>query len=213
MIGTSLLEYVFIRACIIGLSSVAPLSIFYCLTWVLSYYFKFPKFFDVPLPFKLWALAEVIFYLFVNLIYREKLQYEALHPPAPARQERKALFELCNDNIPDPEAYLKKWFLGAPPNEIRRDNIKEFFLWAFFNRDGPPGEDDEELEEYVVATERLLGRKIEKGKGSAICLRLTIDAVCMFHRSILWYFVSSRAAPPVSSVSDGQNSALVSSIS
>jgi hypothetical protein len=151
---------------------------------------KLPVLFDAPLPFKLWALIEVIFYIFVNVIYREKLQYEALHPPAPSRNKRKELFELCNSNIPDPEAYLWKWFLGASANEIRRDNVKEFFLWAFFNRDGPPGEDDEELEEYVVATEILLGRKIEEGRGNAVCLRLTIDDVNIYHRSILWYFVS-----------------------
>ncbi len=191
MIGTSLLEYLFIRACIVGLQSVAPLSITYCLIYLLSCITKLPISLDIPLPFRLWALAEVVFYGFVSVIYRERLQYEALHPPAPARNKRKELFELCNNNIPDPEAYLKKWFLEAPANEIKRDNVKEFFLWAFFNRDGPPGEDDDELEEYVVATESLLGRKIEEGRGSAVCLRLTIDGVSTSHRSILWYFVSS----------------------
>ena len=192
MIGTSLLEYIFIRACIVGLRSVAPLSIIYWLTWTLAHLFVRPAPIDVPLPLKCWTLAEVFFYLFVSLVYREKLQYEALHPPAPPRPERKELFELCNSNISDPEAYLKKWFLEAPANEIKRENIKEFFLWAFFNRDGPPGNDDEELEEYVVATEIRLGRKIEEGRGNAVCLRLTIDAVSMSHRSILWYFVSPR---------------------
>jgi hypothetical protein len=190
MIGTSLLEYVFIRACIIGLQSVAPLCIIYCLTWGFSRITNLPLLFDAPLPFKFWALIEVIFYIFVNVIYREKLQYEALHPPAPPRNKRKELFELCNNNIPDPEAYLRKWFLGQSANEIKRDNVKEFFLWAFFNRDGPPGEDDEELEEYVVSTEILLGRKIEEGRGNAVCLRLTIDGVNIYHRSILWYLVS-----------------------
>jgi hypothetical protein len=190
MIGTSLLEYVFIRACILGLQSVAPLSIVYCLIWVVSCHLELPIIIGTPLPFKIWVLAEVFFYVFVNLIYREKLQYEAMHPPAPPRKERKRLFELCNSNIPDPEAYLNKWFLGAPIDEIKRENVKDFFLWAFFNRDGPPGKDDEELEEYMLATEILLGRKIEKGRGNAVCLRLTIDGVSIFHRSILWYLVS-----------------------
>jgi uncharacterized membrane protein YhdT len=192
MIGTSLLEYIFIRACIIGLQSVAPLSIIYCLAWLLSHITKvpLPGAIDLPLPFKFWTLAEVIFYVFVNVIYREKLQYEALHPAALARSERKELFQRCNESIPDTEAYLEKWFLGAAKDEIKRDNVKEFFLWAFFNRDGPPGQDDEELEEYVVALEALLGRKIQEGRGNAVCLRLTIDGVGMLHRSILWYLVS-----------------------
>lgn len=67
--------------------------------------------------------------------------------------------------------------------------MKEFFLWAFFNRDGLPGGDDEELEEYIVAAERQLGRTIDEGRGSAACLRLTLDPVNMLHRSILWYSV------------------------
>jgi hypothetical protein len=194
MIGTSLLEYIFIRGCIIGLQSVAPLSIIYCSAWLLSHLTKLPlpTAIDIPLPFKLWTLAEVIFYGCVNLIYREKLQYEALHPAAPARHERKELFDRCNQSIPDIDAYLEKWFLGASKDEIKRDNVKEFFLWAFFNRDGPPGEDDDELEEYVAATEALHGRNIQEGRGNAVCLRLTIDGVSMSHRSMLWYFVSSH---------------------
>ena len=198
MIGTSLQKYIFIRTCIIGLQSIAPLSIIYCLTWFLSWSITFPVPFDVPRPLKIWAAAEVIFYILVSIVYREKLQYEALHPPAPARKDRKELFDLCNHNIADHEAYLNKWFLGASADEIKRDNVKEFFLWAFFNRDGPPGKDDEELEEYVVATENLLGREIKNGRGSAVCLRLTIDRVSMSHRSILWYLVSralSRSGP------------------
>jgi len=82
--------------------------------------------------------------------------------------------------------------LDAPAVEIKRDNLKEFFLWAFFNRGGPPGEDDDELEEYIVATEDLIGRKIEPGRGNAQCLRLTLDKVDMLHRTLAWYSVSYR---------------------
>lgn len=67
--------------------------------------------------------------------------------------------------------------------------MKEFFLWAFFNRGGLPGDDDEELDGYVDATEKQLGRPIEEGRGKAVCLRLTLDKVCMLHRSLVWYFV------------------------
>ena len=79
--------------------------------------------------------------------------------------------------------------------DIRRDNVKDFFLWAFFNRGGEPGDDNLELEEYVAATEALLGRSLEEGRGKAECLRLTIDPVAMLHRSLVWYFVHPPAAP------------------
>lgn len=68
--------------------------------------------------------------------------------------------------------------------------MKEFFLWAFFNRGGPPGDDEEELEEYVQVMERLLGREIQSGRGNATCLRLTLDKVDMKHRSLMWYSAS-----------------------
>ena len=67
---------------------------------------------------------------------------------------------------------------------------KDFFLWAFFNRGGPPGEDDEELEEYIALTEELLGREIKPGRGNAECLRLTLDRVDTMHRTLVWYLVS-----------------------
>lgn len=192
MIGNSTFDYVFIQSCIYGLHVIAPLSLLYCLIQILRYGLTNAASHRIPILLELWAASEATFYLLVHFWYRSHLQSAARHPPAPSREARKELFELCNANIPDPETYLRKWFLGAPTETIKRGNLKEFLLWAFFNRGGPPADDNEELEEYVVATERLLGRKIEAGRGSATCLRLTLDQVTMLHRSILWYSVSPR---------------------
>jgi hypothetical protein len=189
MIGTSTYDYFFIQACIFGLHYVAPLCISYCLIQILLYGLRPALSHRLPIILELWAVAETIFYITVHLLYRQHLQSEARHPPAPSRERRRELFTLCNANIPDPEVYLRTWFLGAPAETIKRDNLKEFFLWAFFNRGGLPWEDDEELEEYIVATERLLGRELEEGRGSAVCLRLTLDPAKMLHRSLLWYWV------------------------
>ena len=153
------------------------------------------------------AVAETLFYLLVYLPYRFHLQREALHPPILSRPERKNLFLRCNENIVDGEAYLKKWFLGAPAKEIKRENLKEFFLWAFFNRGGPPGDDDEELEEYIALTEELLGRDVEPGRGNAECLRLTLDRVEMMHRTLAWYLVSLNAYATEHSLTDPRLSA------
>ncbi|TVY33072.1 hypothetical protein LOCC1_G008870 [Lachnellula occidentalis] len=186
MIGTSRAELYFIRFCIVGLHYLAPLAVLYCVLSIILHGFKAATY-RVPLIIESIALAETLFFFCVYIPYSIYLQREAVHPPAPTREERTELFRLCNDNIPDPEAYLRKWFLGAPLSEIKRENLKEFLLWAFFNRGGPPGEDDEELEEYVSATEKLLGRPIEKGTGNAKCLRTTLDRVGMLHRSLVWY--------------------------
>jgi hypothetical protein len=188
MIGTSRAEYYFIRFCIIGLHYLAPLAILYCVLNIILSGFKAATY-RVPLIIETIAIAETLFFLCVYLPYSRYLQNEAVHPPPPTREERQELFQLCNDNIEDPEAYLQKWFLGAPLSEIKRENVKDFLLWAFFNRGGPPGDDDEELEEYVFATEKLLGKPIQEGRGNAKCLRLTLDRVDMLHRSLVWYIV------------------------
>ena len=187
MIGTTVWDYLHIKWWILFLSVITPLSACYCLVIVLNYILDLstPR---LPWPFELWCIAECAFYLFMYLPYKLYLQHEANHPPAPSRQERQRLFVRCNETIDDIEAYLKLWFVGSQLAEIKKENLKEFFLWAFFNRGGDPGSDDEELEEYVAATEKLLGRQIESGRGEAVCLRLTIDEVKMLRRSLVWYF-------------------------
>lgn len=193
MIGTSRAEYWFIRTCIIGLHYIAPLCILYCILLVSLYGLKATTY-RFPVLVETVAVAETAFYLLVYVPYRYYLQRDAVHPPAPTRAERKELFKLCNKNITDAESYLQKWFMGADIREIKKENVKEFFLWAFFNRGGPPGDDDEELEEYIAATEKLLGRPIEDGRGKAKPLRLTLDKIDMLHRSLIWYFVCIRVS-------------------
>lgn len=192
MIGTTNLEYLFIRACIVALHYITPICILYTLLVICFYHTKAASF-RLPLIIECGALAETLFYLLVYLPYSFYLQREAIHPPPPSRAERKELFKLCNENIGDPEKYLRKWFLGAPLQEIKRENLKEFLLWAFFNRGGPPGDDEKELEEYVQATEKTLGQDIQPGRGNAECLRLTLDKVHMMHRSLLWYGIVSTS--------------------
>ena len=188
MIGTSRTEYYFIRACILGLHYIVPLCVLYCISLVALYGFKATTY-RFPLLVESVAIAEVLFYICVYIPYSYVLQRKTVDPPTLTREERAELFQLCNENISDPDAYLRKWFLGAPLDEIKRENIKDFYLWAFFNRGGPPGDDDKELDEYVDKTEELLGRPIEEGRGRAVCLRLTLDGVSMMHRSLVWYFV------------------------
>ena len=188
MIGTSTFELIQIRCAIFSLRYVTPLGLLFCTANVAINGFR-AALSPVPLVVGSIAIAEMLFYPLVYLPYRAYLQRDAVHPPALPKPERKELFDRCHTNVPDGEAYLKKWFLGAPAEQIKRENIKEFFLWAFFNRGGPPGEDNEELDEYANLTEELLGRKLEPGRGDAKCLRLTLDKAQMGHRPLLWYFV------------------------
>ncbi|KAH7248277.1 hypothetical protein B0J15DRAFT_400974 [Fusarium solani] len=181
MIGISAWDYIFIRTCIFVLYLVAPLSVLYSLvSWLLHLPFRIPRVLEV------WLALEAVFYLLVYLPRRTYLQAVVAHP-AGGRDERRRLFWRCHINIPDPERYLKRWFRDAPTAEIKRENVKDFFRWAFLHSGEPDPAYDEELEEYVGEMEKLLGRKLEPGRGNAQSLRLTLDKVEMLHRSLTWY--------------------------
>lgn len=75
-------------------------------------------------------------------------------------------------------------------DDVRRENIKEWLLWALFDREGPPGDDDEELEEYLKVVEKCLGRSIRPGWGPVESLRLNFQRFTVSHRSLVFYLVS-----------------------
>lgn len=191
MIGTSTSEYIFIRVCISLLHWVIPLIAFCC---AIITVFRFRAYY-IPVAIEVWAVTETLFYFLVFLPRYYVLQRAAIHPPLATRQKRRHLFHSCNKTLKDPEKYLPRWFRNAPLSEIRRQNLKDFYAWAFLNKGDYGLLDDEELEEYVDEFETILGRKLDPGRGTAVPLRLTIDKVNMQHRPLLWYAVSSMLHP------------------
>jgi len=186
MIGTSTSAYIFIRACAIFLSSIAPLSVTYCIYFCIGLFgtWSLPR---LPWWAEAYILCEVTFYLFIYPYLKRRYQHPATHPAKPSPEARHKLFHRCHDTLRDPEAYLRKWFKNAPASEIKRDNVKEFLAWAFLNTDIWNDEEDAELDEYVTEFESLLGRSIPLGRGTALSLRLTLDPHDPLHRSLLWY--------------------------
>jgi hypothetical protein len=185
MAGTSLWDYIFMRASILVLHLIAPLSVVGSLVLLLV-----PLPFQIPRLLKAWLALEALFYLVIYLPLNNHLQKPAKHPTPPCRADRQRLFQQCHDNIPDAGQYLKRWFRDALEHEIKRDNVKDFFRWGFFNMEEYDSTYDSELEGYIEKLEELLGRKLEFGRGNAKCLRMTLDKVEMLHRSLTWYLVS-----------------------
>jgi hypothetical protein len=188
MIGTSTAEYIFIRGCILFLHNIAPASLLYCALLLCPLPLTFSVY-RLPLPIEAWFAAEATFFAVFFLPYKYHLQSPAIHPELPSLEERAKLFKRCTATVKDPEKYLSQWFLGAQEEQIKRENVKEFLRWAFLNTEQMKSEDDDEVEGYVKAMEKLLGRDIPSGKGSAKSLRLTVDKVDCLHRSLLWYLV------------------------
>ncbi|KAI9712639.1 MAG: hypothetical protein M1812_006819 [Candelaria pacifica] len=181
MIGTSFPELLLIRTSIAFIRAVTPLSILYCIA------LPFIPSYPVPLIVGIWPIAETCFYFLVYHPWKRLLQRPITHPPLVSRDERRKLFERCQNKIPEPDRYLSKWFLDAPLREIKRDNVKEFYRWAFLNSGTHSAADEEELEEYTDGLEKIIGRNIASGRGSAKCLRLTLDEVKPRHRPLVWY--------------------------
>ena len=184
MIGTSTIDYIWVRFWVIILHSIAPLCVAYS---ILA--FCQPSSQLLPKCLEYWAFAEAIFFLLFYIYQRHHLQRPASHPPLPPEEERQKLFELCQESTPDFARYISGWFLDAPLSVIKRENIKEFFRWAFLNTDVDDPSYDDEVEGYVKAVETGTGINFERGRSDVKCLRLTLDKVDALHRSLVWYSV------------------------
>ncbi len=221
MIGNSRSEYVFIRICIFVLQYTTPICLA-CLAVLVAVNHHqhghgdpdpdrdaaaatlketLTSYLSSSLAASLllgYAALDLLYAVFVWTPHSRRLREDAAdHPPPLPRARRRALLERCLIHIPDTERYLRMWCLGADAREIRRDNLRDFLLWAFFDRRPRPragsetgeDEDEEELEEYIALIERNLGRKIEPGRGTAESVRLTLDKVEARYRSVIWYII------------------------
>ncbi|KAF7553942.1 hypothetical protein G7Z17_g3269 [Cylindrodendrum hubeiense] len=196
MIGTSFPEWIFIRLAIllfqytplVYVTAIIVLSVIYgsaaqplTVTWILYTA----------------LLAEALFFGLIYRPYLVRLKQNASHPAPLSSTERRALFKRCMVNVSSVEMYLQGWFLGADPDEIRRDNVREFILWGFFDQgyESTSTDDDnaeatsQDLEEFISMIEEKLGRPLKEGYGSARSLRLTLDTVESSYRSLLWYMI------------------------
>ncbi|GAB7348397.1 hypothetical protein MBLNU459_g6831t1 [Dothideomycetes sp. NU459] len=188
MIAVKLADCIPVRAYTFFLHNIAPFSIIYCIA--LAVYPILPpvsQVYRIHILVECWLLAEALFYGLFYLPYRRHLRQSAVHPVPLSRPEREELYRRCNATVTDPENYLRQWFRGAKSEDIKRENVEEFVVWAFFNN-MVTDEDGEEIESYLQEMETLLGRKLEPGRGSAKSLRLTLDDVGCSHRSLLWYW-------------------------
>ena len=186
MIGNSPAEYVFIRVSIFCLHYF-PLLVISALVILLLVDHNAHS---LILVLQAIAIAEAIFYVLIFLPRYHLCQRRARFPQLHSVEDRKKLFQKGLEHISDPEQYISKWCLNAPLASIWRENVKDFYCWALFNKIGCSPEEDGELEEYADKLEQLLGVKLQAGRGPAKPLRLTLEPVNILYRPLLWYMVS-----------------------
>lgn len=141
------------------------------------------------------AAIEILFYLLFFLPYKRYLQtYKPYTPARMSRSQRARLFSKALSLVPDGEEFVRMWMLNAHMEDIRRENLKDWLLWALFEQDNTAGrpskEVEAELEGYIDDTEEKFGIKLRPGRGNAEALKLAFDPVIIQHRSLLYYMVS-----------------------
>lgn len=184
MIKNSFAELVLIRVTIFALQAIAPLCLLYCAVRIAGFSL-------LPLPLEILAFVEALFFICVFLPLRHA--YDTSEPVATkrSRAERQALFDKFWENVPDLPLFISTWFKGAPVEEVRRDDFKDFLAWALLYKASAEAEDDEELEEYVLQTESRLGMDFKPGFGSYKAARSSIDPLRIRYKSLFFYLVSS----------------------
>ncbi|KAI6781297.1 uncharacterized protein J7T54_004070 [Emericellopsis cladophorae] len=190
MIGTSTVEWMLIRVSILAFR-YAPILYSIPIILLIGVHGARAWTFFTTGTFTALLLAEAFFYVLAWKPAQRRLRLQAQHPASQTRDERRGLFQRCITTAPDPAAYIQGWFLGADLDDVRRDNVREFLLWAFFDHDGTvcADGDEDELEDYVTGIEQALGRKLEPGRSSVKSLRLTFDEIETAYRGLLWYAV------------------------
>jgi len=186
MIPDGWIWLILIRASVLFFRSITPLCIVHCTLYLIGIA-PVIKVYGLSLPVQFITVPETLFYLIVYLPKRHVFQRPADEGTNLSRQERRALFEKCWASVPDMEYFLKTWFKGAPLHEIKRENVKDWLAWGFLNKYSATKADDEELEEYVTATEKVYGKEFDPGRGPHQPLRPTIDPINIQHRPLSYY--------------------------
>lgn len=193
MIGTSTAEWVFIRISIVAFRFM---PLFYAIGIAVQYSRHGASAWSLAPTWILYGLliAEAVFYVFAWRPFQTRLKLPADHPDPLSRVERQELFDKCLVNTPSMESYLRGWFLGANLSDIRRENVREFLLWGFFDMDVTEVDHDahaidKEIDGYISKIEKGLGKSLPQGRGPAKSLRLTLDGAETAYRGLAWYTV------------------------
>ncbi|KAI1852722.1 hypothetical protein JX266_002263 [Neoarthrinium moseri] len=136
---------------------------------------------------EVYGAIEILWYFIWFLPFKAYLQRPGLSMIPTTRAQRKALIERLLNHVPDVRLFIRKWFNDAHLDEVYRDDVKDWLLWALWGVISDTDIDPDELEEYVCEAESRSGLTLPRGRAGARPMRLSLDPVKMIHRSLLWY--------------------------
>ncbi len=176
-------QYLLFRLIILILQLLGPACVGYTAYRVTLFWPEWP----IHTLFQAWCAAESVFFIFF-IFFRRYLQRDAIHPPPRTKKQRKALFARIRREVHDPDKFFSGWFRGANIEDIRREDVRLFLSWAFWDGKADMyGTDEKELDCYIGKVEQMLRTPFKPGKGTAKSLRLTLDPIEMECRTLLWY--------------------------
>ncbi|KAL0940129.1 alpha beta hydrolase fold family [Colletotrichum truncatum] len=188
LVGKSVPELIFVRSIVIFFQYLGLLCTLYF--WFIFAIAGVP---GIAHPFSILVEVvggiDILFYFFVFLPLKSRLQRPGFDVQTLSQAERKQLFYKGLDHAPDVEQYIRKWHNNAQIGDIRRENVKDWLMWALFDKQGDPGEFDAELEEYITDAEERAGVTIKKGFGDSAPIRLSFDPISIRHRSWIFYLM------------------------
>lgn len=194
MIGTSTVDYFFIRICILFLHNIAPISTLYSIQLLVGQFFHLPDHSKrIPYPIHIWLSAEAVFFTTVIIPLKYAHRHSTIYHRSLSAESREKLFNSCNANVPNLEKYLSRWLMVSGAEHIMRDNVKDFIRWSLFGPEYTQGKDQQnerEIDVYTTDIEKLIGRKLPPGRMDVKGLGQLLNEACGSHRSLLWYTVS-----------------------
>lgn len=147
----------------------------------------------ISLPFsvlvEVYGLIEILWYFLWFLPYKAYLQRPGLPIQPMTRPQRKVLIEMALDQVPDVRLFIRKWFDNAHLDEIYRDDVKDWFIWALWGTNSEEGIDADELDEYTAIAEERGGWVFPRGRAGAKPIRPNLDPVRMSHKSLMFYAI------------------------
>ncbi|KAE9582193.1 hypothetical protein CGMCC3_g1922 [Colletotrichum fructicola] len=188
LVGKSVPELILVRTMVVFFQYLGFLCLIYF--WFIFAIVGVPGIaHPVSIVIEVIGLIEIVFYFAFYLPFRSRLQKPGFEVEPLSQAERRQFFQKGLDHAPDVEQYIRKWHCNAQLGDIRRENVKDWLMWALFDKQGSPGEHDAELEEYIEDAEERAGVTIKKGYGDSTPMRLSFDPIDIRHRSLLFYLI------------------------
>uniref|UniRef100_A0A0G4GTA8 AB hydrolase-1 domain-containing protein n=1 Tax=Chromera velia CCMP2878 TaxID=1169474 RepID=A0A0G4GTA8_9ALVE len=151
----------------------------------------------------LWMGAEVLYFPYYWVTLRRLGRIKKKEHACETQAERLRLLQQCFDCITMVASdqsqrtevcreMLSGWFHRSDFEKIRKENVKEWLAWAFFEH-SPKSLDTEErrnCQDLMDELERLMEHKFHAGYDPQVkSIRLTMDPLVTMQRPLVFYFV------------------------